>query len=134
MPHWSHDDVLAEMRRWADLYGGPPKSSDWVAPRWRWPSTWTVRARFGLWNTAVRAAGFEPYARGRPQRWTREAIIACLRRFDESGTRPTYEAWRKGGDSRRPRARVVEQRFGTWGAGLREAGIEPGRPGRRRAA
>lgn len=73
---WPRALILERIREWADLHGEPPASLDWNPwkarqmhdePRARrfedaggyWPNFTTVVERFGTWNTAITAAGFE---------------------------------------------------------------------------
>ena len=78
---WTPDVILEAIKLYADRYGLPPSARDWnpamaraqyrddIADRFYedgcWPSAATVLARFGRWNDAIRAAGFEPLAQGR---------------------------------------------------------------------
>lgn len=71
---WRPDTIIAAMQAWAAQFGEPPSSQEWAGPttapvttRWRreafagaFPSRKAVRLAFGNWNTAMRAAGFEP--------------------------------------------------------------------------
>lgn len=76
---WTHDAIVARIREWNDTYGEPPASPDWMPARARinndeerarrferadgyWPCGETVHHRFGSWNAALKAAGFEPRA------------------------------------------------------------------------
>jgi hypothetical protein len=67
--------VVEAIQSWASLYGKPPNATDWnIAHAKRlgrqdkvarfeeglWPHLNTVMSRFGSWNDAIRAAGFEP--------------------------------------------------------------------------
>lgn len=81
---WTREEIVAAIRRWAELYGKPPSANDWnIASswhkgervvRWRsgdWPHVTTIQARFGGWNAAIGAAGFPTQSpngrRGLPQ-------------------------------------------------------------------
>ena len=132
-PAWTRHEILAAIRAWAHETGRPPSSTDWNAPRgqeskWRrerarWPGGRLVSARFGSWDAAIVAAGFEPLQ----HHYTREDIVAELRRDalrrgrpprQKEWVRPTSEGFDIG---------AVARTFGGWGAGLRAAGLEPGR-------
>lgn len=68
--------MIESIQRWADEHGGvPPRSTDWnvaqrlergelrAAEEYRagdWPATSGLPAKFGSWNAAIEAAGFEP--------------------------------------------------------------------------
>lgn len=75
---WTPEVIVERIREWAAEHGGePPGIVDWnphlsrlklgderralrfeIDDRWPWFSS--VIARFGSWNEAIRAAGFEP--------------------------------------------------------------------------
>lgn len=75
---WTQEAVIEAIREWALLYGDPPAIADWNPhqcehvlhdyerpERYKagyWPSaSWVVR-RFGRWNAALVAAGFDERA------------------------------------------------------------------------
>jgi hypothetical protein len=67
--YWTADRIRAEIRRWAREHDGePPKLNEWrrQSPRWtrERPSAKVVLARYGSWNAAIEAAGFEPRVQG----------------------------------------------------------------------
>lgn len=63
--------------------------------------------------------------------WTRERIVEALDEWaDAHGSPPSMFEWRRSGDSHPP-ASVVQERFGSWRAGLAAAGMTP-RPSRPR--
>lgn len=73
---WTREIIVGRIQEWALLYGEPPAMPDWnpikareMRDEWRaqrfeaddrWPWFMTVVKRFGSWNAAVAAAGFEP--------------------------------------------------------------------------
>jgi hypothetical protein len=73
---WTDEAVLRAIRDFARRYGRPPAMTDWNTALARkiglperaerfyrdgcWPTANSVLARFGTWNTAIRAAGFTP--------------------------------------------------------------------------
>lgn len=58
--------------------------------------------------------------------WTRERVIEALRAWAaEHGQAPTQVDWKRSGGEAHPHAALVGQRFGSWSAGLRAAGLEP---------
>ena len=77
---WTPELILARIQEWAGLYGEPPAIPDWqpttcydvyhdwararrfVEANGHWPWSNTVIQRFGSWNAAISAAGFEPRA------------------------------------------------------------------------
>ncbi|MGE0025680.1 MAG: homing endonuclease associated repeat-containing protein [Thermoleophilia bacterium] len=64
---WTEERVLAAIRAWADENGRPPSSSDWYLRAPGRPTHCVVKERFGSWNKAIAAAGFEPVPAGRPR-------------------------------------------------------------------
>ena len=71
-------EMIRLIQKWAELYGEPPKASDWkavkdpafIAKYGEWPSFLTA-ARYGpdgTWDGIIRAAGFEPRGRGQPSK------------------------------------------------------------------
>jgi hypothetical protein len=76
---WTGDQILTAIRRWSELYGGPPTMADWDPYRarvrgepWRierydagdWPSAKSVRNHFGRLSDAVASAGLVPRRQG----------------------------------------------------------------------
>lgn len=78
---WTRERIIAAIRWWADTYGEPPSGTDWNPTQLsnfddveRWeradrlirerviPWFTSVVVRFGTWNAAIRAAGYEPRA------------------------------------------------------------------------
>jgi hypothetical protein len=57
---WTRERIVESIQRWADVHGGvPPLATEWKVRGAYWPCTKTVQIRFGLWSTAIQAAGFE---------------------------------------------------------------------------
>jgi hypothetical protein len=79
--HWTHDRVVEAMREFARRYGRQPTAMDWNVAMARthgradlverfyadgcWPHYGSVQQRFGRWNDAIAAAGFDPMPTGR---------------------------------------------------------------------
>lgn len=66
---WTAEAVLLAIQEWADEHGGiPPSANQARACHALDPSALPnvnhVRYRWGTWNAAIRAAGFEPHAGG----------------------------------------------------------------------
>jgi transposase len=74
---WTADAIVYAIQEFADESGGiPPTATEWnftlakarglAGPErdLRWPLTQTVVNRFGTWNAAIAAAGFEPRSVG----------------------------------------------------------------------
>jgi hypothetical protein len=73
---WTREIIIARIQQWNRIYGSPPAINDWNpfgattalndherAARFkndeRWPWFTLVVQRFGTWNAAIEAAGFE---------------------------------------------------------------------------
>jgi hypothetical protein len=61
---WSDAEIIASIRRWAALNGGPPTSREWAKAAPGRPSSNTVAEHFGGWSAAIKAAGFKPHRQG----------------------------------------------------------------------
>lgn len=61
---WENGDILAAIRRWESEYGHPPTSTEWMRRVDGYPTTATVKARFGSWADAIEQAGFPRPTRG----------------------------------------------------------------------
>lgn len=67
---WPKERILEAIRDWAAEHGESPAATDWNSfaraqrgrDEGRWPDFTTVVRRFGSWNLAIAAAGFEPRA------------------------------------------------------------------------
>lgn len=86
---WTREAIVCAIQEWADEHGGiPPAASDWLRARARGTvgtcSVDQVRRRFGTWNAAIIAAGFEPHATGPVggyKRLTAQQRTAAIRRY-----------------------------------------------------
>jgi DNA-binding CsgD family transcriptional regulator len=66
---WTREAIILAIQEWADEHGGiPPSANQCRAGHALDPSVLPnvnhVRFRFGTWNDAIRAAGFEPHLSG----------------------------------------------------------------------
>jgi len=66
---WTREAIVCAIQEWADRNGGiPPTCGDWGRDRARGDDRVCTFAhviyRWGTWNAAIRAAGFEPHASG----------------------------------------------------------------------
>jgi hypothetical protein len=114
--------IVAAIRRWAELYGGPPQTADWEPSRaaragehWRverfragtWPTLNTVRHHFGRFNLAIEAAGLTPNrtpSRIRPHFTGSEQVLSAIREWlRRYGDVPTQADWDPS------RARALDQ-------------------------
>jgi hypothetical protein len=131
---WSARELLDAVAAWEQLEGRPPAQMDWRPAsgternRWqrefpRWPPASAARVVFGNWTNMMLAAGYRPYH----QSWDHQQVIDALRRMArERGRVPTKEECDASPDGY-PSASTVKRRFGSFTAGLRAAGLDPGR-------
>jgi hypothetical protein len=68
--HWTPENVIAELRAWAQDLGRPPVAHEALVAGAR-VSVNTVQREFGSWAKAMRAAGFELHAKGNSVRGRR---------------------------------------------------------------
>lgn len=71
---WTPDAIILAIQEWTRKRGCPPQAHDWLHtdPRGRHPCFGSVyksasnpHSPFQTWNDAIRAAGFQPFDRGR---------------------------------------------------------------------
>jgi hypothetical protein len=115
---WDEQEIIRALRASARKRGRPPMSTEWARAKPGHPSADTVRAHFGHWSDALRAAGLEPGRRPphRSKPWRREEICEALRRWAASHGRPPVSLdWIRGAADH-PQANTVRNHFGSWGA------------------
>jgi len=114
-------ELLNELQRVADIVDGRPTTED-MNEDGKY-GTKPYYNRFGSWNRAVELAGFEPFTGTSEDIYSTEELIAELQRLAEERGRPptTDDMWKHGRMSTQP----FVNRFGSWIAALREAGLEP---------
>ncbi|MBX0296841.1 homing endonuclease associated repeat-containing protein [Haloarcula nitratireducens] len=118
----SKDALIDEIRRLATEDGTPPTAADM---RSEGEFTVTIaQNRFGSWNEALEAAGYDPNPRHRIS--DAELLEEIHRLADELGKIPTAQEMKDHGEfSHRP----YFTRWEGWQAAIRAAGYEPvGRP------
>lgn len=65
---WTKREIVKHIRAWVKEHGEPPGCDEWNAPRGRgFPSSASLTRKFGTFNDAIRAAGFEPRPQGGPR-------------------------------------------------------------------
>jgi hypothetical protein len=82
---WTRERIAEAIRLWSERYGEPPSACDWNSAlayknkdaRYlghAWPRLATVQTKFGSWNDALAAAGFEPRGIGvhGPWKWAKK--------------------------------------------------------------
>lgn len=127
---WTREDVIDALRVDARDRGRTPRRDDWRRAASARPQAGIVEKLFGSWNAGLQAAGLE--VSHDPARWTRERVLAALRRRErELGRPPTSSELehRSGPDC--PSAAIVRRRLGSWSNACRELGWEVPEGGRR---
>jgi hypothetical protein len=86
--YWTRAAIIDAIHEWTSTYGEPPRATDWRpatalrngqperAARFSeglWPHASTVLKRFGRWNDAIYAAGYEPRMKRRANHRRRRA-------------------------------------------------------------
>jgi hypothetical protein len=116
---YSDEEILAELRSYAERLGRSPTMKEFAADPETRVHPQTVIEHFGTWNAAKRAAGLVP------RRYvTREELLGVLRRLGaELGRMPTARDLdeRRG---RLPSKSLYWHTFGSLSAALREAGYD----------
>jgi hypothetical protein len=116
---YSDEEILAELRAYADRQGRSPTMKEFAADPGTKVHPQTVIEHFGTWNAAKRAAGLVP------RRFvTREELLEVLRSLgEELGRMPTTRDLddRRG---RMPSKSLYWHTFGSLSAALREAGYD----------
>jgi hypothetical protein len=130
---FTDQEIITAIRAWHRLERRPPTRTDWQPtdkrghPRWerecpRWPPASHVIRRFGSWNAALQAAGFN---RPRPPTVSDDQIIAALQAYHRRHQiSPMRSDWQHVGS---PNSATIEKRFGSWNAALAAAGLPPRR-------
>jgi len=110
-------DLLADIRRLSDPSGEPPSLKEYrEAGEY---GAQTLYDRFGSWNAAVEAAGFD--ARDPTTAASKDALLAEIRRLADGDDPPTSAEMRREGDYS---VTVYHDHFGSWRAALEAAGFE----------
>ncbi|QLH81254.1 homing endonuclease associated repeat-containing protein [Halosimplex pelagicum] len=118
MPY-SDTDLLSEIERLADELGHPPSLTE-VREHGQYSVT-TYYDRFGSWQDAVEAAGYDPQA---PTTEIPESeLLAELRELaEEFGEPPSAAQMDADGEYW---ASTYRDRFGSWNEAIEAAGLEP---------
>ncbi|GAB3411119.1 hypothetical protein GCM10027435_02400 [Haloparvum alkalitolerans] len=102
------DELLAELERVADEHGAPPSFQ--AMEDYGQYGTRTYVRRFGSWNEAVEAAGFEPAEQD--SKLSEETLIADLHRLaDELGEQPVSTDVVEYGEHS---LATYQRHFGSW--------------------
>lgn len=107
------DEIVAEINRVAIEINGVPRKKDITEV-----SLTQIRNKFGSWNDALIASGFEP----NQEFYTKEELKEHLLYVNDNFEGPmTQEKMRECGDIT---PQTYKQRFGTWNNALEECGID----------
>lgn len=125
---YSPADILEHIRRLAD--GEDPPTQQGFDNDNAAPSLTTAKRRFGSWNEAVEAAGFEARQQGvQRDTWSSTGIIDHIRRLADGEDPPTREEFNTDGAA--PSTYTARNHFGSWSEAVEAAGFER-RPGGKR--
>ncbi len=111
-------ELLDDIRRLASSADDPPTLAEYRDQGAY--GAQTLYDRFGSWNAALEAAGFNPRA-SIPEA-SEEALLDELHRLSENGQSPTVTMMRSDGDYC---VSTYQNHFGSWNAALEAAGFEP---------
>jgi hypothetical protein len=85
---WTREAIVCAIQEWAEDHGGvPPTARAWFGPvekRGPYPCVNEVRRRFGTWNAAIEAAGFQTHLSGPVggfRALTADERAECARRY-----------------------------------------------------
>ncbi|WP_251344683.1 homing endonuclease associated repeat-containing protein [Haloplanus halophilus] len=116
-PLTPEEDLLTDLKSVADIVGGTPSEREYSTHGEY--SVKTYCKRFGGWNSALRAAGFEPNVE---MNLSEETLITALQGFAENlGRSPTTDEMDRSGPYT---SDSYKRAFGTWNRTLRQAGLE----------
>lgn len=116
---YSDDDLLTELHELADELGHPPTLQD--IREYSDIAATTYYNRFGSWQDALEAAGFEP--RDPDSRVPKDDLLAELTRVAEThGAPPSAPDMDEHGEHW---ASTYRRRFDSWNAAVAAAGYDP---------
>ncbi|QLH78274.1 HNH endonuclease [Halosimplex rubrum] len=116
-PVTPEEDLLTDLKSVADIVGGTPSEREYSTHGEY--SVKTYCKRFGGWNSALRAAGFEPNVE---MNLSQGKLLTALQGFAEKlGRPPTTDEMDRSGPYT---SNSYKRAFGTWNRALRQAGLE----------
>ena len=133
-------DVVSEELEMLSSDGDPPSSTEFNSHPDTASRTIVIR-RFGTWDEAVEAAGYEPTEWGVPddedakelaaerKKEKRKEIINNIERLANGDIPPTREEFDQ--DEQAPAATTTTTYFESWNDAVESAGFEPNSPGRK---
>ena len=123
-PQYSDDELLDILKHVTDRLGRPPTSSE-LALMDNVPSAATYANRFGSWTSALDRAGIKGKKTGRGRkRYTDEKLLSLLNdAAGQLGRTPRVQDL--SGMEGFPSPLTYRNRFGSWVAALKKAGLKP---------
>ncbi len=118
----TRDDLINEMQQLAEELGHPPRTEH-MDTEGKYSST-TYQNRFGGWQKALEAAGFEPFT-GISKDELLTAVKSLAKDLDRSPTTKEFN------QSTPHSATTCKEKFGSWRKTLEEAGLDPNENGQR---
>jgi len=118
---WDRAGAIEAMRAFAREHGRAPTSLDWSQSAAEHPSAGTVGALFGSWSEGLLEAGLDTHV----VNWDRKMILVALQEWTALHGRPPRPSQWSISDraGAHPTNRTVRNRFGSWDAALRAAGV-----------
>jgi Homing endonuclease associated repeat len=121
---WTSEEIILALQDDARLRGRPPTQTEWQGGGEGQPTASAAADRFGSWNAALKAAGFPARTRAwidGPRVTHDEVVVALQRDAERRGKSATAREWRES--KQRPAVGTVINRFGSWNAALKAAGL-----------
>jgi len=113
-------DLVSELKR-LSVDGDPPSAADMRQNGEYWVSTY--RDRFGSWNDALNAAGFDPSDKRAATEPNRTELLEALQELaTEHGERPTQTVVTSDSEYS---VYAYKTKFGSWSNALEAAGFDP---------
>lgn len=132
---WDEKAIIAAIRRWETAHGSQPVSREWLISSPEnsgYPDVGVIQKRFGSWNAAIKAAGYEPLPPGRRTPEGDERMrIALTKWSQETIIREIREQYTLDGVSASttllpgPLRIAVLREFGSWNRACFAAGVVP---------
>jgi len=119
---YTRAEILDHIQRLAD--GDEPPTAEVFRHDDTAPSLDAVYTRFGGWNEAVKATGFEPrrYCSTRRRFWSDAEILQHIQRLADGDTPPTRDEL--DDDDAAPSGATVARHFGGWNEAVKAAGLD----------